>query len=243
LTHYPKTIEIAREITALEADVTADQEKAVHVPDQMKFLVEKVAHHARESEYIDEKSGVSARMSISAYENLVSTSERRMLINGEKNTTTRITDLWGIIPAITGKVELVYEGEQEGPYMVSLSLIGEAVKDEFNQHFPHPEKTKNSEEGDVYGAIKAYFSDGHTLELFTDESDADFKKALEGVPGLKRLIAKYDFPKKDQVFMMELALHGLAEFNVISKQLVEGKFHFKDDLADMLGDDLLSDFE
>ena len=85
------------------------------MPDLLSILLEQIAFNARESEYIDEKSGVSARLSISAYENLISTAERRMLINGETSTTARITDFWGVVPAITGKVELVYEGEQEGP--------------------------------------------------------------------------------------------------------------------------------
>lgn len=243
LTHYPKTIEIAQQITALEADITKDQEKSVHVPEIMKMLLEQVGQEARDSEFIDEKSGVSARMSISAYENLVSTAERRMLINGEKSTSTRITDMWGVIPAITGKVELVYEGEQEGPYMVALNLIGAAIKDRFDQHFPHPEKVKKSDDGDIYGAIRAFFSDGNTIELFNDIDDKKFAKALDGVPGLKRLIDKMKFDKKDQPFMKELVLHGLAEYNVISKMFIEGKLVFRDELADMLDNDLLSDFE
>ncbi len=243
LTHYPKTIEIAQQITALEADITADQQKTVHVPELMKFLLEQISHEARESEFIDEKSGVSARMSISAYENLVSTAERRMLINGEQSTTSRITDLWGVIPAITGKVELVYEGEQEGPYMVALNLIGAAIKDRFDQYFPHPEKVKQGDDGDIYGAISAYFGDGNTMELFNDIDDKTFAKTLDSIPGLKRLVTKFKFPKKDEQLMKELVLHGLAEYNVISKVFIEGKLIFKDDLADMLDNDLLRDFE
>ncbi|MDP4822250.1 MAG: sigma 54-interacting transcriptional regulator, partial [Saprospiraceae bacterium] len=123
LTHYPKTIEIARKITRQEARLTPDQVDKVKVPDVLETLLERVAFEARESEFIDEKSGVSARLSISAYENLVSTAERRMLINGESHTQARITDFWGVVPSITGKVELVYEGEQEGPYTVAMSLI------------------------------------------------------------------------------------------------------------------------
>ena len=94
----------------------------------MLFFIVQVAQSARSSEYIHEKNRVSARMSISACENLISASEQRMLINKETSISNRITDLWGIIPAINGNVELVYEGEQEGTYLLVASLIGEAIK-------------------------------------------------------------------------------------------------------------------
>ena len=136
LTHYPKTIDIARQITQQEANLTPDQKKAVAVPDMLQYLLEQISFEARESEFIDEKSGVSARLSISGYENLVSTAERRMLLNREKKTTARITDFWGVVPAITGKVELVYEGEQEGPYNVAMTLVGRALKKHFLGSIP-----------------------------------------------------------------------------------------------------------
>ncbi|MCB0621315.1 MAG: sigma 54-interacting transcriptional regulator, partial [Saprospiraceae bacterium] len=113
LTHYPRTIEIARQITRQEATLAPEQEKQVHLPELLATLLELISFEARESEFVDEKSGVSARLSISGYENLVSTAERRMMLNGEKDSEVRLTDFWGVIPAITGKVELVYEGEQE----------------------------------------------------------------------------------------------------------------------------------
>ena len=100
----------------------------IKVPDVLLNIMERISFTARESELIDEKSGVSARLSISGYENLVSTAERRMLINKEKMSTARVTDFWGVVPAITGKVELVYEGEQEGPYSVAIALTGKAIR-------------------------------------------------------------------------------------------------------------------
>jgi len=161
LTHYPKTLEIARQITAQEAKLSATQEKNVVVPELLKDLLEMVAFTARESELIDEKSGISARLSISAYENLLSSAERRMLINKEKKTTTRITDFWGVVPSITGKVELVYEGEQEGPYGVAMHLIGAAIKEQFLKFFPNPDKLRKGRERDPYGTIRAWFSGGN----------------------------------------------------------------------------------
>ncbi|HRF41566.1 MAG TPA: magnesium chelatase, partial [Saprospiraceae bacterium] len=89
LTHYPKTIEIARKITRQEALLAADQKAHITVPDLLEILLERIAFTARESELVDSKSGVSARLSISAYENLVSTAERRMLINKEQKATAR----------------------------------------------------------------------------------------------------------------------------------------------------------
>jgi len=176
LTHYPTTIEIARSITAQEAKLTEEQIKTVNVADLLKEMMERVSFKARESEFIDEKSGVSARLSISGFENLVSTAERRMLLNSDEKTNVRIADFWGVIPAITGKVELVYEGEQEGPYNVALALVGAAIKELFLEQFPNPEKLQKGIQKDPYGTIRTYFSAGNVVELETDASDLDYKK-------------------------------------------------------------------
>ncbi len=237
LTHYPKTVDIARKITALEANIADEAKKTVTVPDLHEILLEEIAFTARESEFIDEKSGVSARLTIAGYENLVSTAERRLLINGEKKTTTRITDFWGVIPAITGKVELVYEGEQEGPYAVAIALLSASVKDLFLEKFPNPDALQRGQQRDPYGTIRAYFSGGNTLDLMNDASDKEYKKALDAVAGLKKLVEATDVAKKDVYTYMELVLHGLSEFSVINRDIVENKLSFKDLLADMLGDD------
>lgn len=237
LTHYPKTIEIARQITRQEAQLAEEQRQAIRVPGIWEVLLEMIAFEARESEYVDEKSGVSARLSISGYENLVSTAERRMLINGASSTTVRLTDFWGVAPAITGKVELVYEGEQEGPYAVAIALLGQAVKKLFLQYFPNPDKLKKGQERDPYGAIRAWFSAGHSVDLLNDAGDEDFTSELDKVAGLKKLISSLAIAPEDQYLFMELALHGLAEFNVINKEFLESRFSFRDLLADMLNDD------
>src|SRR5215212_1754765 len=127
ITHYPKDVQTAIAITQQEAKVNAGQEN-ITVPKLAQELLEQIGFEARNSEYIDPKSGVSARLSISAYENLVSTAERRMLLTGEKAATIRITDFAGVVPAITGKVELVYEGEQEGAHIVAKNLVGKAIR-------------------------------------------------------------------------------------------------------------------
>jgi magnesium chelatase subunit I len=241
LTHYPRTIEVAKKITRQEAKLSGEQGTQVEVPDLMATLLEKISFEARDSEYIDEKSGVSARLSISGYENMVSTAERRMLINGEKKTRVRIIDFWGVVPAITGKVELVYEGEQEGPYAVAVSLLGNAVKKLFLEYFPNPDKLKKGRERDPFGTIRAWFSAGNTLDLLNDCSDKDYRKALDEVAGLKKLVEAHKVPKEDLYTFMELVLHGLSEFNVINKDYIDSRFSFRDLLADMLDNDFLED--
>lgn len=236
LTHYPKTIEIAQSITEQEARLTDHQKNNIRIQKQSAKMLEMISFAARESEYIDEKSGVSARLSISGYENLASTAERRMLINGEKTTNARITDFWGVVPAITGKVELVYEGEQEGPYLVALHLMNKAIKDLFLEYFPHPERIKRNQR-DPYDAIKMWFSSGKTVDLENDASDKDYEKELKKVAGLERLVSSIKVPNADKLFFMELALHGLSEFNVVNKDMIEKKLTFKDLLANMLDDD------
>ena len=243
LTHYPKTIEIARSITQQEAKLTAEQRAQVYVPDLLQILLEQIAFEARDSEFVDSKSGVSARLTISGYENLVSTAERRLLINREDKTVARLTDFWGVVPAITGKIELVYEGEQEGPYLVAINLLGKAVKKLFLDHFPDPDKLRKGRDRDPYGVIRAWFSGGNAVNLLNDMSDKDYRAALDGVAGLRKFVESNleQVQGDEQYLYMELVLHGLSEFQVISKDMLESKLSFRDTLADMLGADDLFD--
>src|SRR5687767_261194 len=142
LTHYPKSIETSLAITEQEAEIHEEQAKKVKVSDLVKRLIEQVAFEARNNEYVDKKSGVSARLTIAAFENAVSAAERRAIINNEKSTQVWISDLVGIIPSITGKIELVYEGEQEGPYQVAMNLLDRAIRTQFSQFFPNPDTLK-----------------------------------------------------------------------------------------------------
>lgn len=230
LTHYPKTIEISRKITFQEARITTDQKENIEVDGLLKDLIEQVAFEARKSEYIDQKSGVSARLTISAYENLVSTAERRMLINREKTTFVRLSDLVGIIPAITGKIELVYEGELEGPANVAGTLIGKAIKTLFSRFFPDPEKAKKSKTANPYTAIADWFTEGNTLDLSDSLTAAKYKKALMEVTGLHDLIKKFH-PKLSEnqtLILMEFVLHGLAEYSQLNKKYLQSGFGFSD---------------
>lgn len=234
LTHYPNSLEIAKAITEQEARIPEEQKEQIQIPEAIKDILELISFEARESEFVDENSGVSARISIAGLENLFSTIERRMIMNGEKGATARISDFWGVIPAVTGKLELVYEGEQEGPYQVALSLLGQAIKNVFLSTFPHPDKGESA--NDVYGAIRAYFSDNHSLDLDNDSTEHDYREALNEVPGLEKLLVAYKVPVKDKYVYKELILHALAEFDVLSKDLLLAGFKFTDPLADILDD-------
>src|SRR6186713_1932995 len=139
ITHYPRSVEDSRAITEQESSILAEQSERVNVPELCKLLVEQIAMEARKSEYVDQKSGVSARLTIAAYENLVSTAERRALRDGVKRTMVRISDFAGVIPGITGKIELVYEGELEGPANVAWRLMGQAIRAVFLEYFPDPQ--------------------------------------------------------------------------------------------------------
>jgi len=234
ITHYPKTLEIGKKITQQEAHVQPEQH-SISVPELAKDLVEKIAFEARKSEFVDAKSGVSARLTISAYENLLAAAERRALLNNEKNTTIRVADFIGVVPSVTGKVELVYEGQQEGPGIVAQNLVGKAIRTQFLNYFPDPDKFRKQKEKSPYKKITNWFGDGNTIDLLHELKQADYEKTLKLVPGLLDLVS--EFHKGQDValkfFLMEFALHGLAEFSLISKHTLTSGLQFKDLLSGM----------
>lgn len=247
ITHYPKSIDIGKKITGQEARLEGKPVAHIHVPELMKDLIEQIAIEARHSEFVDEKSGVSARLTISAYENLISAAERRMYRNNEPSTVIRISDLIGVIPAITGKVELVYEGEQEGAGLVAYNLIGKAIRSQFVHYFPSPEQKKKEKAGNPYVIPLAWFGEGNELDLLTDLSDKAYKSSLHAVPGLEEVVTQLvgSLPEKEKEFYMEFALHGLAEYSQLSKKLLDTGLQFKDLFSSMfeMGESDDEDFE
>lgn len=235
ITHYPKSIEIGKKITQQEANLKQEQKKLVTVNEIAKDLVEQVSFEARKSEYVDAKSGVSARLTISAYENLVAAAERRSIINSEKNASIRIADFVGVVPAITGKVELVYEGEQEGPGIVAQNLIGKAIRTQFVNYFPDPDKFRKQKEKSPYKKISNWFGEGNSIDLLHDMSNVDFENAVKSVPGLTDLVAEYHKGQDTatKLFLMEFALHGMAEYSLLSKHSLTQGHQFKDLLSGM----------
>ena len=248
LTHYPKSLENALEITEQEAEISEDQKARVKVSDLIKRLIEQIAFEARASEFVDKKSGVSARLTISAFENAVSSAERRAIINNEKQTQVWMNDLVGIIPSITGKVELVYEGEQEGPYQVAMNLVDKAIRTQFAQYFPNPDTLKKrrttgkpsqqleKEEENPYRSITQWFDKGNNLNISFNTTDKDKIPLLYKVDGLHPLVKKY-FPQLNEeqsALMMEFVLHGLSSYSLISKKIFENKVEFKDLMGSMM---------
>jgi magnesium chelatase subunit I len=250
LTHYPKTIETSLAITEQEANILPAQKDKVEVSDLIKRLIEQVSFEARTNEFVDKKSGVSARLTIAAYEAAVSSAERRAIIHNQANTQIWISDLSGIIPAITGKIELVYEGEQEGPYQVALNLLNKSIRTLFVTYFPNPDDVKKRKApkksaGNVpeqkhpenpYASIAKWFDSGNHLDLFLDMKDEDKIIELYKVDGLFGIVKKH-FPQageKQSALLMEFVLHGLSSYSIISKKMIDGKIEFNDMMGSMI---------
>lgn len=245
LTHYPPTIELGMRITAQELRSPKEQLSRVRVPDLLRVLIERIALEARDSEYVDRKSGVSARLTISALESVISAAERRALRNGEDRTVTRIGDLQAVVPAITGKVELVYEGEQEGPEKVAHHLLGLAIRNVFAELFPLAVRKQRKAKGegghvrqpaDPVSGIVEHF-EGTSCDLPLELTSSGYAQALHAVPGLLGLVrAQHDYlDEEEQLLWAEFVLHGLAEHSRIGRTQLVNAARFGDLMSAMLG--------
>ena len=219
LTHYPKDLETAKKITHQEIGSANSQKNNIRIPEIAKELLEQISFEARNSEYVDEKSGVSARLSISALENLLSSAEQRLLKNNEQKTTLRLSDFNSIIPAITGKVELVYEGEQEGAEFVANHLIDNAIKTLFIKYFPKIEKLEKEGVSNPYEEIVSWFFNESGFEILDGILDVDYHKKLMSISPLNELVKKYkpNTEEEDIPFLKEFVLWGLVQFKKLSK--------------------------
>jgi magnesium chelatase subunit I len=153
-------------------------------------------------------------------------------------------DLLSILPAVTGKVELVYEGEREGPEKVALHLIGKAIRTRFPETFPDPELVRRKKMDDVYAPIVAHFAE-EGLDLLRSDTDLAYTEKLAGVPGLADLVNRYvpDLEREALIVMMEFVLHGLAEHNLIGKSVVDGEVSFSDLMSGLFGGNNADDDE
>lgn len=246
LTHYPRELETGMKITQQEAWISRDGEVKITVPNLIEELLEEVAFEARESEYIDQKSGVSTRMTITAMEQLISAAERRALQNGEEEAIARITDVFHMVPALTGKLELVYEGEQEGVINVAKHIIGKAIKKTFNRYFPDPEQQKKQDGDSIYKPVLDWFANGNTLDLTDYLSQKEYEQKIDKVNGLDRIVKKHaeaDNAKKKFV-LMDFVIEALHQYSMVGKEDVDDSRSYSDMLGSMLGSmDDLDDFE
>ena len=236
LTHYPQNRDIAKAITRQEAVLTEEQAAQIHVPELARDILEQIGFEARKSEFVDSKSGVSARMSITAFENLISTAERRALINDDATTSIRMSDFMGIIPAINGKIELVYEGEQEGAEQISYHLISESIKTLFTDYFPKIEKLQKDDEVGPYDTILEWFFKDNELFLEDVLPDRSYQDSLTLIPGIKEVLDTHleACDEKDRYFMMEFLLWGLESNKKLNKYRTLEGFQFKDSLGSYL---------
>ena len=234
ITHYPRSIEIGIDITKQEAWEDRGGPVDVVVPDYFREIIEQIAFEARQSDYVDQKSGVSVRLTRSALEDLISAAERRALTRGEESTCVRISDLQFVEPAITGKVELVYEGEQEGAQNVARVLTGQAIKKIFEKHFPSP--SKRGAERSRYSDILAWFAQGNKLELRSDLSLRDFEGVLGAVPGLASLAEQFIAirSRDEHASAMEFVLEALHQHSLIGKDRLDGRASYTDLMGSML---------
>lgn len=245
LTHYPKNIEDGIKITESQSWLKRHHDKEVVIPYYMKEIIENAAHEARKSEFVEQKSGVSARLTISAMENLISNAERRSILNSESIIFPRITDLGAALPGMTGKIELVFEGEQEGPVKVSKALIGRSVREVFRKYFPDPLKKKqrssganeSSDTSDPYAEIIRWFEGGNYIELSDDMSFKEYSETLKKVGGLEKTVKKYVKTVENEyelASMMEFMLDGLHNNSKIAKDEADDMVSYKDMVGAML---------
>ena len=233
MTHYPKTIDIAKTITNQESSLSNSE--GIYVPELAKDIIEQISFEARESVYVDSKSGVSARLSISAFENLISSAKRRMIMNGEVKTSIRMTDFNAVISAINGKIELVYEGEQEGAVEISRLLILESVKTFFVNFFPKIKKLNKAEQLDPYAEIVDWFKN---KELFIDENldNKAYNDTFKTIKVLKSFIKKQipSIDTKDENFMCEFLLWGLSSYKKVNITRTSRGLSFSDSFSDYI---------
>ena len=236
ITHYPKDIETTMKITAQESWAHREMSVDVLIPDAYKYILEQVAFEARASEYIDQKSGVSTRMTITAMEQMISAAERRALLQGEVKTQIRVSDLYHIIPALTGKLELVYEGEQEGAINVAKLIVGKAITKVYKTYFPDPSK-RNEESASIYEPIGLHFELGNELILGDHINDNDYKDALVHVKGLKEAVANVmgeSTEDTDICAWMDITLEALHQHSMLGKEEINQTTKYTDMLGTML---------
>ena len=226
-THYPKSIELARKITEQEAKISDNDKESITICGTARNLLEQVSFEARNSEYVDAKSGVSARLTISAMENLIAAAKLRLIETGAEKTAIRLVDFVSIVPSITGKIELVYEGEQEGAAEVARMLIDQAIVTEFEKTFPRIPKLEKEGVKTPYSDIINWF-EKNVLELNYTDTDADFNTALNQIEPLCKLVDEYNptLEAQDRLFYMEIVIWSLSINNKLDKTESEKAFSF-----------------
>ncbi len=213
-THYPKSRKVGLEITKQEIDLPVSEPKIV-VPNFIEEIIEEITNQARSSHLINQKSGVSARLSIANYETAVSSARRRSLYLGEESGVVRVTDLGNLFTSSSGKIELdPYRDEAITEYQVIMKLIDLATKTVFEEHFPPKKYSKDFEEitKQVYSAQK--------LEISDSMPASEYKNILKVVPGIWELLheSKLDIDDRLLASGIEFILEGLVSLKKLSRR-------------------------
>ena len=231
ITHYPITRSLGIDIVKQEVNSFYVSEYFHQIPKLVFELIEQIAIEARHSDLVDQASGVSARLSISAMENVIAFAEQRALKNDEL-FNIRVTDLYAAVPAITGKIELLYEGEQEGVITIAENLISRAVRTLFEEYLPI-----EKEDSDFYQeveALKSWFIN-HKLEINDTTTNEEFLEAFRSVNSLEKLTKKHleemFSTERLLAFGMQFILEGLVMTSHLSKFRSTGMLSY----ADMMG--------
>jgi len=239
LTHYPTSIDIGMAITAQEAWTDREGLGEVKVPALMRELVEQTAIEARDNDYVDKGSDVSARMPISLYETLISVVERRMVICSETAGLARIHDVHTSVPAISGKVELIYKGEQEGIGNVAFHLVGRAIRSMFNKRFvpDYQGEAETKYEFPEFQPVLDWFDAGNSVDLGDSINHAEYTKRLRDVPELEKLArGKAEGLGEDEIpLFMEFILEGLHQNFMLTKRFMGKRVVYTDALSSMIG--------
>jgi len=219
-THYARTVEVGMQITAQEAWLQRDGISA-KVPYFLRQAIEQLAVEARHSEFVDQKSGVSARLTITCLENMVSNAERRAYLNGESDVTTRVCDLYSALSAVTGKIELVYEGEREGVSNVAKGLLGKALKQIFLSCFPEPYSAMKKGQN-PYQQVVAWFKHDRKVDILDAMPDHEYVKLLKSISGLQELTLRFlpgagDMSPLQLAVGMEFVLDGMHQNSMLSR--------------------------
>ena len=232
LTHYPQVRDDAIAITDQEAWIERNTQTSLSMPHYFREIIEEIAFQARTSEFIDQKSGVSTRLPIAAIENMISNVEKRGLLLDQSNPAPRICDLIAVVPAMTGKLELVYEGEQEGAARVSEVLIGRAVKEVFKQYFPDAYEAQDAVVGErsYYQDILDWFEEENRVDVSDVMDDETYFLELDRVIGLRPLAVKHlqTETQAELASAMELILEGLHQNSRLSKRGSSGMTSYSD---------------
>jgi magnesium chelatase subunit I len=231
-THYPQELEEGIQITGQEAWQDRDCTREIVIPEYIREIIELVAFLGRQDARIDKRSGVSQRLPISCLENSISNAERRALVNGESTIVVRVADVYAAIPAVTGKLELEYEGELKGAETIARELIQGAVQKTFEKYFPD----------ESFDQIVQWFNLGGEIKVTDQTPAAEYLRKVQAIQGLPEALNRLKLASKQApeaaVSTVEFILEGLYAHKKVSRS--EQRGYFRE--AEKIEDEFYKDF-